>query len=1065
MPITERHEAQGGWSVRLQNLPERHRADLAATGHLVVTDARLDVDLDAFGDQLLDVARWAGVNMLDPSGDDDTPVLEGYGLAWWLGDHDGVGPVYTTAVSLSGATFAESIRALLPAAITEGTLYAVAGTYTGTHLYQTARQAIDYVCSTFDATWRLRTDATGKVVLDAGSHDDLFGTVPTGLAARRLAGRELSGRTGLDIARLSRRHDIRELTRKVVLLAEGVGETVKTGEATYAGAEPYADPQGNAPERTRLVSESTTSTANATARAQLQLNRFVNPREGLELSLAGFTVDGTIQAGGLLDVYDPTLGLVDDTNPVVFAGQTIWPERLRVRAFTWPISEGQGVYFRTPAGGWLDLSDHVVWESGDVRVEFGGARTIRDTSEPVQVRLQDPDDGLTPATPSGLNVVGQSNYIDGEGNTRVRATVGWTTPILNSDGSTVLDGERVEVRYATTTTGEWGKAFAGWDEASLVLYGLNPGVGYDLQVRAVDQHGNSSAWSATVTFTAQPDTIPPSQPAAPSAVAGGPLRIQVVHNLGVAAGGTFNLEHDLDHLEVHVGSVSTFTPSTSTLVGKIAANVAHITLGIAVVGEFDAPDTTERHVKVVAVDGAGNASAASASVAVTAELIATAHIGNAQITNALIANLAVSTAKIADLAVTTAKINDLAVGTAKIASAAITNAKVNDLDAVKITAGTLDADRIGVKTLSAEKLMIGSFDNLIQNPGFETGTLDPHSVHADISISAGTPRSGAYHASVSFDSTPEHKSVFLNGSFALNNHVSAAEGDVFYGSAYARAGSLNGTAIVQVNISFYDETDTLLSADFGTTTSLGSPYELIENEATAPAGTAYVVFELRTRSESTSTTGSVRWDDCYARRKVGTAVIEDLAVTSAKIDDLAVTSAKIDSLAVTSAKIGSAAIETAKIKDAAVETLKIANQAVDIQRLLNPVEFDGGGASSSGDNVTTTWATKVSRVINVPSWAGEAQVMNLAHAGATNSTTTPAFLQVRSGIAGGSGGSNSSKRADGEWSGNVTAGNSGTVVAPGSTITVTCDARHDGSGTWSSAANSFDLEAIATFRR
>jgi len=61
---------------------------------------------------------------------------------------------------------------------------------------------------------------------------------------------------------------------------------------------------------------------------------------------------------------------------------------------------------------------------------------------------------------------------------------------------------------------------------------------------------------------------------------------------------------------------------------------------------------------------------------------------------------------------------------------------------------------------------------------------------------------------------------------------------------------------------------------------------------------------------------------------VGTADIEDAAVTTAKIDNLAVTSAKIDDLAVISAKINDLAVNTAKIENLAVGTQKITDNAV-----------------------------------------------------------------------------------------------------------------------------------------
>jgi len=76
---------------------------------------------------------------------------------------------------------------------------------------------------------------------------------------------------------------------------------------------------------------------------------------------------------------------------------------------------------------------------------------------------------------------------------------------------------------------------------------------------------------------------------------------------------------------------------------------------------------------------------------------------------------------------------------------------------------------------------------------------------------------------------------------------------------------------------------------------------------------------------------------------VGTAQIDDLAVTTAKIADAAITTAKIDDLAVTEAKIADAAITNAKIADAAITNAKIADATI----------TDAKIASLSADKITT----------------------------------------------------------------------------------------------------------------
>jgi hypothetical protein len=106
------------------------------------------------------------------------------------------------------------------------------------------------------------------------------------------------------------------------------------------------------------------------------------------------------------------------------------------------------------------------------------------------------------------------------------------------------------------------------------------------------------------------------------------VAVQVVHRLGVNAGGTFNLEPDLDHLEVHVSGDPAFTPDESTRVGKLQANVGLMRAGVPVVGTFTIAQVDGVQVKVVAVDRTGNRSAASPAAGVSVVLIDNAHISD-----------------------------------------------------------------------------------------------------------------------------------------------------------------------------------------------------------------------------------------------------------------------------------------------------------------------------------------------------------------------------------------------------------------------------------------------------
>jgi hypothetical protein len=343
-----------------------------------------------------------------------------------------------------------------------------------------------------------------------------------------------------------------------------------------------------------------------------------------------YEMDGSFTVGDYVWVYDPDAGLYDTSSEVTFRGQRINPIKLRVVETSWPITGQMTVAYRHQDGSWINLSNYFAPESGSTTIGVGelsrsltnagtepvGPRPIPDSTIPGQVEWD------LPFT-TGV-------YLDALGGSRARILVNWLLP-LNADGSTILDGSHYEIRYGVSPATTWQTEFAPWGDLQAQILDLSPGVDYDFQIRAVDLAGNQGEWSATETATANPDTIPPSTPAPPT-VAGSQLAIQIAHTLGKASGGTFNLELDLSHLEVHVGSVGSFTPDDTTLKGQVAANAGMIAAEIPAVGTVDVAETTIRYVKVIAVDQAGNKSSPSTAATATAVLIDSAHISDLTVT-------------------------------------------------------------------------------------------------------------------------------------------------------------------------------------------------------------------------------------------------------------------------------------------------------------------------------------------------------------------------------------------------------------------------------------------------
>lgn len=673
MPINDVLGALGSWGITLKSTTPPNVWDaIDFFGHVALIPGRLDPA--QYGDNLLTAARYVGVvRERSNSGDDrrTKQVEQGYelggvGMAFWLGDDDGngKGDVYENAVTPASATFASTINQLLPAsgAVTAGTIYSVAGTYSGRHQYETPRKAIQFVCDTFTASsgqkvgWRVNGDGT----LDAGPETDLYVTDPRCVISRKTAGKDTSGIESVPGA-FGVSRDMEDFTTRVVLLAEGEGESIATGTADIdPGSNPYKNIHGGALKLTRLASESDTGVTLADTRAELLLSQYLASQDELVVETDNFYIEGSFDVGDYVWVWDPNAGLVDPDQEITFRGERLNPIKLQVTEAKWPVTEGYTVAYRDADGVWYDLTDHVEWDSSHtVYVTVGGFARALEGSGAQPVGSRPSQDTSVPGVPVFVTPFEGSAYLDSRGYTRARIILSWNAP-LNVDGSTILDGDHYEIRYAVDAdmlypatwsqvsqiswaemetwgqpfvapTGEWQHMFVAWGQSTAQLNDLSPGVGYDVQIRAVDKAGNTGAWSNTTTFVASEDNIPPSTPAAPS-VAGSRIALQITHTLGKSSGGTYNLESDLQHLEIHVDYEPGFTPSEATLKAKVNATAGMIQAQIPAVTTVQVEETSTRYVRVIAVDKTGNKSGPSDAASATALLIDDAHISDLTVT-------------------------------------------------------------------------------------------------------------------------------------------------------------------------------------------------------------------------------------------------------------------------------------------------------------------------------------------------------------------------------------------------------------------------------------------------
>ncbi|MGW3421284.1 hypothetical protein [Streptomyces phaeochromogenes] len=672
MAVTEVLHSLGSFELKLNSDVPREVLDaIDYFGHVAILPGR--VDTVQAGNNSLTAARYVGVIRKKKIGDDgrtrevgDSVSVGGVGVGFWLGDDDsdrGKGYIYETPQTFTGQTFTNTITALIPAPgpITVGTIHSVLGAFTGEFKFVTPRTAVQYVCDTLSTTnepvsWRVNGDAS----LDAGPESDLYVTNPTCVFVRKGFGEDMSMRAlegSMDVEQ-----DMEDFTTRVVLLAEGEGDTVATGSADISGGlNPFKDLLGNTLKLTRLVSESETSTGNATARAQLQLNRFSGTRDALQLSVGDYDVHGSFEVGDYIWVYDPDAGLVDTNNEIMFRGERLNPLKLQVHETSWSITNGYSVGYRDHEGTWYDLTDYVDFETeATSKVVVGAFSRTLSVASGESVGTRPNADTSIPDAPIWVTPFDCQIYLDGQGFSKARVELAWDAP-NNTDDTVVIDGDHYDIRYRSaegfvnlTTWDElasstwdslftwdsplveqddstWEQMYVSWGESTFFLHELAVNHQYMVQIRLVDRAGNAGAWSDTEYFVTTADDIPPSTPAAPS-VAASRIAIQIMHELGKATGGVFNLERDLHHLEVHVGQTQSFTPTTSTLVGTVRATAGMIQGQTPVVATFSVEEVTTIWVRVIAVDIAGNQSAASDAAPVTAELIDSAHISDLTVT-------------------------------------------------------------------------------------------------------------------------------------------------------------------------------------------------------------------------------------------------------------------------------------------------------------------------------------------------------------------------------------------------------------------------------------------------
>jgi hypothetical protein len=671
MSVTQVLRGLGNWGVSLRDdMPAEVWDGIDYFGHVVVHTGRTDPRIA--GDSLLRSSRYTGV--LRSKSESGLPKsIGGLDIAMWLGDPDNKSDIIETPLAVND-DFEGVITAIMSGfdAVQIGTIFNIAGLFSQTFQYQSRREAVDYVCQTIGGmAWRVNGDAT----LDAGTEADLFVVNPEVIVMRKP--KNMPGLTGSEVDMFLRAlngsmqtdQDVEDLSTRVILLAQGInGQFASATADAPPGTHPYLDLHGNPIKLTRIEQESATDPGNADARAQLQLNRFLGTRDAITLSTEFYDISGVARPGDYLWVWDPSMKLEDPSNEKFFQGKWMNPVKLQLTETTWPIVQGMSVLYRHWDGTWTDLTDYIVWESGETSIVVGGYNRALSSGGSGTFPITQPDENTTvPNAPTWNEpFVGSVYQSPSTGETKAEVILSWNRP-TNTDTTLITDGDHYEIRYRQSTTpffpvvwdqiepptglyevwdqweatgatwdypvvfpgSDWQTAVAPFDTETFRLSELTPSLPYEAQIRAIDTGvpPNVSVWSDLALFQTINDNLPPATPAPPF-IAANPLSVQMTHTLGRSDGGEYNLDRDIHHLELHGGTEPLFTPTESTLLGKVLANYGMIIGNIPVVETFQIASVLPVYFKVIAVDEAGNKSQPSTAVVMSIGLLTDQYISN-----------------------------------------------------------------------------------------------------------------------------------------------------------------------------------------------------------------------------------------------------------------------------------------------------------------------------------------------------------------------------------------------------------------------------------------------------
>lgn len=274
----------------------------------------------------------------------------------------------------------------------------------------------------------------------------------------------------------------------------------------------------------------------------------------------------------------------------------------------------------------------------------------------------------------------------------------------------------------------------------------------------------------------------------------------------------------------------------------------------------------------------------------------------------------------------------------------------------------IDSLRLDDDAVSYRTLVVGSFDNLVLDPGFESGVQrDPAPVNAGgtWAVLASSPRSGAnalrYNAAAQVAQALYRP---LGSPLTSADNIACAQGDVFYLESWFRADAVATYRTWAVGIEFRDAGGALLSSVYQDYAG-SSAFVRGSIVGTAPAGVAYCLPILRVNNDGDSTNSY--FDDLYMRKRVDGNLIVDGSITAVHLAANSVAAAHIQAGVITASHIASNTITAAQIAVGTITAAEIAANAIGTSELQASVSITSptiiGGTfrtASSGRRIELT---------------------------------------------------------------------------------------------------------------